>query len=996
MANTKIQVLDGLGNNLFPRIRTVDIVDNDLVVHVFDENQKIRPQYIPGSVDDIARYIAVTNSAAPTAAPTGPDDHYIDSHASVKKLYGAVVSGAGYAWEARTAGTALNATTIYTSQTTTGVDEFRWDGTALVKIVAPTAIRSDVRSSAATGGADNNYVPTEAAVRAAIDTAVGGVNTGVLAVNGTAPITATGTTTRTIAINKATGVIASSGAVATTTSGWTVATSGDTYIVPTVNTLYRTANTITLQSIFASTAALPTANMIQGQRYYKLTSGFIFEAVNATTLTSYKTDPTKIYIDRATGTPYITGGAEGTSLVTRTIPWTTIANRPTAFVSKIVAGTGIALNPTGGTGNVTVTVSNVDSLGGWSSAFSQQLQSQFSTNINIWTSAVSDTDLLSNIYGVDCGSARTSLAASAKVGIVATMNNRGLSAYTSLASANFANREDGLFGNAVVPTMVAVAKTFSETSTILTNIRDDVEANASAIASRTVFTLVAGTNTTPVSQADGSWKINAVNSTYAAAAQSEATIGSNTAKFITPATLASARTVFGFTSKINTLTGMTAGQVYFVASSGTTAVNKFYYATAAAAGTQLNVHPVSSGLYYEGATGKLYRYSGTTLVEWKITNATNADQATSATSATHATSADQATSATSAGHATSATSADWATSASMASWATSASSASWATSASSASWATSASMATSAGAVTWANVSNRPTAFVSSIKPHDNGYIKFYTTTNGTTEGSTGALFASVGIVGSATSATSASWATSATSATNAAKATSVNAHTHTVANITNFGTGVTTYVKSVSAHDGLTSAIDLATVSAKVNSANATVDTITSALAVASGAGVVFLLDGASGYDDYTSMMNSVFAASAGKEFQARHAAPTFNTFLNAKSALVTQIESRKVFKIEAGTNTSPISSATGVWKISAANTSYAAMNAASVISNANANMVYNPSIWSSKTRNAMTTVGTTSVVIGTTAGATSTSLFIPTERAILAQCLFYSALPD
>ncbi len=954
MANTKIQVLDGLGNNLFPRVRTLDLVDSDLVVHVFDENQKIRPQYIPGSVDDIARYIAVTNSAAPTAAPTGPDDHYIDSNANIKKLYGAVVSGTGYAWEARTAGTALNATTIYTSQTTTGVDEFRWDGTALVKIVAPTAIRSDVRSSAATGGADHNYVPTEGAVRAAIDTAIGGINTGILAVNGTAPITATGTTTRTIAINKATGAIGSSGAVATTTSGWIVATSGDTYIVPTVNTLYRTANTITLQSVYASTAALPTANMIQGQRYYKLTSGFIFEAVNATTLTSYKTDPTKVYIDRTTGTPYITGGAEGTSLIARTIPWTTISGRPTAFVSKIIAGTGIALNPTGGTGNVTVTVSNVDALGGWSSAFSQQLQSQFSTNINIWTSAVADADLLSNIYGVECDSARTSLAASAKVGIVATMNNRGLSAYTSLASTNFASREDGLFGNAVVPTMVAVAQTFSETSTILTNIRDDVEANTTAINSRTVFALAAGTNTSPVSSTNGTWSISAVNSVYYAAAQSEATIGSNTAKFITPSTLASARTVFGFTSKINTLTGMTAGQVYFVASSGTTAVNKFYYATGAAAGTQLNVHPVSSGLYYEGATGKLYKYSGTTLVEWKITNATSADQATSASSA------------------------------------------SWATSASSASWATSASMATSAGAVTWANVSNRPTAFVSSIKPHDNGYIKFYTATNGTTEGSTGALFASVGIVGSATSATSASWATSATSASFAAKATSVNAHTHTYANITNFGAGVTSYVKSVSAHDGLTSALALDTVSAKVNVANTTVDAITSALATSSGAGVVFLIEGGNGYDDYTSLYNSVFAASAGKMFAGMHAAPTFNAFLGAKSAISSAVELRTVFRLEAGTNTSPISSATGVWKISAANTSYNAMNAASVISNANANMVYNPSIWSSKTRNSMTTVGTTSVIIGNAQGATSTSLFIPTERAILAQCLFYSALPD
>jgi len=951
MANKKIQVLDGLGNNLFPRIRKTDIVDTDLTVTIFDGDGKIRPQYIPGSVDDIARYIAVTSNAAPTAAPTGPDDHYIDSHASVKKLYGAVVSGTGYAWEARTAGTALNATTIYTSQTATGVDEFRWDGTALVKIAAPTAIRSDVRSSAATNGADHNYVPTEGAVRAAIDTAVGGINTGILAVNGTAPITATGTTTKTIAINKATGAIGSSGAVATTTSGWTVATSGDTYIVPTVNALYRTANTITLQSVYASTAALPTTGMIQGQRYYKLTSGFIFEAVNATTLTSYKTDPTKVYIDRATGTPYITGGAEGTSLVTRTIPWTTIANRPTAFVSKIVAGTGIALNPTGGTGNVTVTVSNVDALGGWSSAFSQQLQHQFSTNINIWTSAIDNAELLSNIYGIDCGSARTSLAASAKVGIVATMNHRGLSAYTSLASANFANREDGLFGNAVVPTMVAVAQTFSETSTILTTLRDSIEANTDEINNRTVFALAAGTNTSPISSTNGTWSISAVNSVYYAAAQSEATIGTNTAKFITPATLASARTVFGFTSKINTLTGMTAGQVYFVVSSGTTAVNKFYYATAATAGTQLNVHPVSSGLYYEGATGKLYKYSGTTLVEWKINNATNADHATSATSATHATNADKATSAD---------------------------------------------MATSAKAVTWTNVSDRPTAFVSSLKPATNGYIKFYNAATGTTEASTGALFASVGIVGSATSATSASWATSATSASYAAKATSVNAHTHTVANITNFNAGVTTYVKSVSAHDGLTSAINLETVSTKVNVANATVDTITSALASSSGAGVVFLIDGASGYDDYTSVMNSVFAASAGKEFQARHAAPTFNTFLNAKSALVTQIESRQVFKIEAGTNTSPISSANGVWKISAANTSYAAMNAASVINNANANMVYNPSIWSSKTRNAMTTVGTTSVIIGTAAGATSTSLYIPTERAILAQCLFYSALPD
>ena len=46
MANGKIQIKDGAGNNLFPKVRTIDMTDSAGNVKLFD-GEKIRPQFIP-------------------------------------------------------------------------------------------------------------------------------------------------------------------------------------------------------------------------------------------------------------------------------------------------------------------------------------------------------------------------------------------------------------------------------------------------------------------------------------------------------------------------------------------------------------------------------------------------------------------------------------------------------------------------------------------------------------------------------------------------------------------------------------------------------------------------------------------------------------------------------------------------------------------------------------------------------------------------------------
>ena len=152
MANGKIQIKDGAGNNLFPKVRTIDMTDSAGNVKLFD-GEKIRPQFIPNAVDDIVPYAAVTSNAGVATVSQQADYHYIN--VTSKKIYATVHNGTSFVWDG---GSALNTTTLYTSNG----KSFRWDGTNLVEIVLPKAMASAINTNTNT----NEFVPTVAATTA--------------------------------------------------------------------------------------------------------------------------------------------------------------------------------------------------------------------------------------------------------------------------------------------------------------------------------------------------------------------------------------------------------------------------------------------------------------------------------------------------------------------------------------------------------------------------------------------------------------------------------------------------------------------------------------------------------------------------------------------------------------------------------------------------------------------------------------------------------------
>ena len=264
MANGKIQIKDGAGNNLFPKVRTIDMTDSAGNVKLFD-GEKIRPQFIPNAVDDIVPYAAVTSNAGVATVSQQADYHYIN--VTSKKIYATVHNGTSFVWDG---GSALNTTTLYTSNG----KSFRWDGTNLVEIVLPKAMASAINTNTNT----NEFVPTVAATTAYfqpkgnyaatghnhngtyVSKIIAGTNitlSPTTGVGGEITINATDTNTwavssvtgyNGISANPTTGVVKISGidtkgdsstkGVVITTSVITSNAGGNTSVVPTMNAIY--------------------------------------------------------------------------------------------------------------------------------------------------------------------------------------------------------------------------------------------------------------------------------------------------------------------------------------------------------------------------------------------------------------------------------------------------------------------------------------------------------------------------------------------------------------------------------------------------------------------------------------------------------------------------------------------------------------------------------------------------------------------------------------
>jgi hypothetical protein len=140
----------------------------DSHVAVLDNNGHISKECIPSSVDDIIQLVAYSANA-PTGTWTTGDQYY---NSTSKKIFTYESSGWG------TTGTTPVTDVIYFVVTSDSKRTYRWSGAAtnpdMVEIAAAIAITKQGSSSASVLTASDDYVPSNKAVKTAIELAASG------------------------------------------------------------------------------------------------------------------------------------------------------------------------------------------------------------------------------------------------------------------------------------------------------------------------------------------------------------------------------------------------------------------------------------------------------------------------------------------------------------------------------------------------------------------------------------------------------------------------------------------------------------------------------------------------------------------------------------------------------------------------------------------------------------------------------------------------------
>lgn len=166
MANYKIQLKKNNGDKLFPAVSINNLFAADYTtkvqVPILDGTGKIDSSYLPSYVDDIIDLIAMQNTA-PEHCEAG-DKYYNTSVEgdSAKKIFTATATDT---WG--TTGETPVKDVIYVNTADDKI--YRWSGTIMTEISKQVTTTTVVRAA---GTADNNAVPTEAAVRTAIDAVI--------------------------------------------------------------------------------------------------------------------------------------------------------------------------------------------------------------------------------------------------------------------------------------------------------------------------------------------------------------------------------------------------------------------------------------------------------------------------------------------------------------------------------------------------------------------------------------------------------------------------------------------------------------------------------------------------------------------------------------------------------------------------------------------------------------------------------------------------------
>jgi len=330
MANGKIQIRDGAANALYPRVRTTDIMNGDVNISIFDENDVIRPQFIPGSVDEILPFTSTVTGTTVPAVEQDSAAHYINT--TSKTIYGTMFNGTSYVWAPAQN---LTGAALYTS----GGKLYRWTGTAMAVIDQAIASTTTVRTT----GAVNTLVPTEAAVATAIANAVTAGNTNLVSsVKGANGLTQNGSQGNVIISGIDAKGDSSTKGVVITTSAITSNAGGNSNVVPTMNAIYTALAGKQAAGNYATSAQLTTA------------SSALNTAIGTKAAANHNHDTVYAAISHNHAIADVTG------LQTALDGKASTGHTHDFGVTKIVAGKNITLSPNTGVGEVTISATDTN------------------------------------------------------------------------------------------------------------------------------------------------------------------------------------------------------------------------------------------------------------------------------------------------------------------------------------------------------------------------------------------------------------------------------------------------------------------------------------------------------------------------------------------------------------------------------------------------------------------------------------------------------------
>ena len=520
---------------------------------------KIDAARLPSYVDDVVEVKFMQGAELPAYAnATHSGMYYYKTSSSTSGAIG-LYYGNGTKWVAATAitddtwvaGNTWQADKIYVNTydaDANGVlDTYRWTGTAPARITQDIASRTDVRAK---GTATDKFVPTEAAVAnvsSALDLKITNKNVGVTSVTGSYPIGVEGTAaSRNVTLKYGSAITGANGVYLTTNDANNI-----TSLVAKASSATGTANATNIGTVATSNVIVTTDSTTcfgmatAGDKAG--TSSYIVPTLN----TLYRVTSALITYAGGAGVTKITQGT-GIS-VNRNTGDVTVTNAGVVFLQAAANGhctvTTSGTNTAANTGRLQISVAwptlpsvPLSSVVGIDPIYTESNGTTTSVSLRYLTSPKNGANLT---VVADGGSDTGKLAVEVAH---ATPNTR--------AEIHSAVSEN----TAATTTSFGVVAVLNEVSTLA-----DIKA-AADLAATSQLTSAYADYVVPTFKAFALGIKNVSAAIPAAAAAVTAVSRGHTTQYITPATLTSVVNVFGFYKTVATAptTGMTAGQIYYV------------------------------------------------------------------------------------------------------------------------------------------------------------------------------------------------------------------------------------------------------------------------------------------------------------------------------------------------------------------------------------------------------------------------------------------------